>query len=304
MKIYTILLLSSIPFFLTAQTTMEEYDYLTSDYPNQIRKSEIAEKSGYYFQDLMNMVDNSGKIRLFYKENQMSVVPTATLIHVNGDAKVYYICVPHEDSDRMVFDKYADDLQALFEDNELARVNYSKIMLRYPKQLQKYYDEISVLENGREVTSTADMTPVKVENEPQKPTVTTNPERNIKEEKEEATSTKVKPEPEKIIIKPTTSEEVKPRKKGKSSAQVYSVLTRRDIIENPTIVNETEKFGVIRMDICVDQKGEIISVKYNKDDSDTKDEELLQIAENLTKQYLFEKSHLSRQCGYIIFKFQ
>jgi hypothetical protein len=58
------------------------------------------------------------------------------------------------------------------------------------------------------------------------------------------------------------------------------------------------------MDVCVNQKGEVISIKYNKDDSDTKDEELIKMAENFTKQYLFEKSHLSRQCGYIIFKFQ
>ena len=88
MKLYTILLLSIIPVFLTAQTTIEEYEYLTEVYPNQISKSEITEKTGYYFQDLMNMVDNSGSIRLFYKEMQSSVVPAATLIHVNGESKV------------------------------------------------------------------------------------------------------------------------------------------------------------------------------------------------------------------------
>jgi len=53
MKFYTILLLSIIPVFLTAQTTIEEYKYLTEGYPTQISKSEITEKTGYYFQDLM-----------------------------------------------------------------------------------------------------------------------------------------------------------------------------------------------------------------------------------------------------------
>jgi hypothetical protein len=81
-------------------------------------------------------------------------------------------------------------------------------------------------------------------------------------------------------------------------------LTHRDVLESPTIGNETEKFGVIRIDICINQKGEIITVKYNKNDSDTKDEELIEMAENFAKQYLFAKSHLSRQCGYILFKFQ
>ena len=308
MKLYTILLLSIIPVFLTAQTTIEEYEYLTEVYPNQISKSEITEKTGYYFQDLMNMVDNSGSIRLFYKEMQSSVVPAATLIHVNGESKVYYICVPHQDSDRMVFDKYADDLQKLFEESELARSNYSKIMFRYPKQLQKYYDEIAALENGfatTEKTNTADLAPTKpekpittakgmVEEEPTTPTV-----RTVATPKEE----------EKIVLKQVTSttatkESAKPHKKGKSTAKVESVLTHREILENPTIENETDKFGVVRVDVCVNQKGEIISVKYNKNDSDTKDEVLIEMAETFAKRYLFEKSHLSRQCGYIIFKFQ
>lgn len=308
MKLYTFLLMSIMPLFLSAQTTLEEYEYLTTDYPNQISKSEITEKSGYYFQDLMNMVDNSGKIRLFYKEMQSSVVPVATLIHVNGESKVYYICVPHEDSDRMVFDKYADDLQKLFEESELARSNYSKIMFRYPKQLQKYYDEIAALENGfstPEKASTADIAPAK----PEKPTTTAKGVPEVKEEATPPTPTVTTPkEEEKIVLKPITTtptkENTKPHKKGKSTAKVQSVLTHREVLESPTIENETDKFGVIRIDVCVNQKGEVISVKYNSNDSDTKDETLIEMAETFAKQYLFAKSHLSRQCGYIIFKFQ
>jgi hypothetical protein len=306
MKLYTILLLSIIPVLLTAQTTVEEYKYLTEDYPNQISKSEIPEKTGYYFQDLMNMVDNSGKIRLFYKEMQSSVVPAATLILVNGESNVYYICVPHEDSDRMVFDKYADDLQKLFEESELARSNYSKIMFRYPKQLQKYYEEIAALENGfttPEKTNTADLAPAKPEVES-----ITMAKGSVEEvAKTERTTPSTPKAEEKITIKTTTTsavEPTKPHKKGKSTAKIQSVLTHRNILETPIIENETDKFGVVRMDVCVNQKGEVISIKYNKDDSDTKDEELIKMAENFTKQYLFEKSHLSRQCGYIIFKFQ
>ena len=303
MKFYTILLLSIIPVFLTAQTTIEEYKYLTEGYPTQISKSEITEKTGYYFQDLMKMVDNSGKIRLFYKETQSSVVSAATLIHVNGESKVYYICVPHEDSERTVFDKYADDLQKLFEESELARSNYSKIMFRYPKQLQKYYDEIAALENGfttTEKTNAADLAPAKPE----------IAETMTKGGIEQATKTTpvltVEPK-EKITIKTSTNPAIapaKPRKKGKSTANIQSALTHRNVLENPPIENETDKFGVIRMDICVNQKGEVISVKYNKNDSDTKDEELIEVANNFAKRYLFEKSHLSRQCGFIIFKFQ
>ncbi|MFT5832671.1 MAG: hypothetical protein ACI97N_000284 [Cognaticolwellia sp.] len=308
MKIYTILLMSIIPVFLTAQTTMEEYNYLTEDYPNQISKSEIPKKSGYYFQDLMNMVDNSGKIRLLYKENQASVIPTATLIHVSGESKMYYISVPHEDSDRIVFDQYADDLQELFKESELARNNYSRIMFRYPKQLQKYYDEIMALEGEfltPEKVSTGSLAPSKPKKpQPKMALPATQKGGAIEENEEVKTATKLKSK-EKIIIKSTvTQTRTAARKKGESRAKVHSVLTHRKILGKPAIINETNKFGVIRIDICVNQKGEIVSVRYNKKSSDTKNEELVEIAKTLAKQYLFSKSHLSRQCGHIIFKFQ
>jgi hypothetical protein len=206
----------------------------------------------------------------------------------------------------MVFDKYADDLQKLFEESELARSNYSKIMFRYPKQLQKYYEEIAALENGftsPEKTNTADLAPAKPEVES-----ITMAKGSVEEvAKTERTTPSTPKAEEKITIKTTTTsavEPTKPHKKGKSTAKIQSVLTHRNILETPIIENETDKFGVVRMDVCVNQKGEVISIKYNKEDSDTKDEELIKMAENFTKQYLFEKSHLSRQCGYIIFKFQ
>ncbi len=319
MKLYTIILLSIIPMFLTAQTTVEEYEYLTVTYPIQMTKSEIPEKTGYYFQDLMNMVDNSGKVRLLYKEAQTSVVPIATVIHVNGGDKTFYICVPHEDSENFVFDKYADDLQRLFEESEVARNNYSKIMFRYPKQLQKYYDEISALENGTTASNKpplsnglkADLTPPPAEVTPEltnkpKPIVVETPKENTETAKSPSTAEATPKVQIKLIDKPSTptKSEQPVVKKGKSSAKVYSVLTQRTVLKQPEVINETDKYGVVRIDVCVNAKGEIITATYNSNDSDTKDKELVEIAEGLAKQYVFEKSHLSRQCGYVIFKFQ
>lgn len=317
MKLYTIILLSITPFFLTAQTTVEEYEYLTTEYSGQISKNQIAEKSGYYFQDLMDMTDNSGKIRLFYRESQASVVPIATLIHVSGKEKTFYICVPHEESNSIVFDKYANDLQKLFEADEVARSNYSKIMFRFPKQLQKYYDEISALENGYTTESTtsdnkvksADIVPSTPESKPEetaKPTLTTikKPEPKKEPKKEEM---------QKPILDETVTIKETPKKSTNASlganstnatAKVRSVLTHRQLEYKPEIINNTDKYGVIRMDICVNSKGQVISVKYNSSDSDTKDEDLVKTSEQLAKKYKFEKSHLTRECGHIIFKYQ
>ncbi|MFK7950327.1 MAG: hypothetical protein AB8G11_22250 [Saprospiraceae bacterium] len=318
MKLYIITLLTVIPFFLLAQTTAEEYDYLIVEYPNQVEQSKIPEKDGYYFQDLMNMVDNSGKVRLLYKDNQVSVVPTATLIHVKGNKKVHYICVPHDDSDRAVFDRYADDLQQLFESDEVARNNYSKIMFRYPKQIQKYYDEISALENGLSTPITSTVT----NKEPEVTTPPTKPEAkpeltNIeKPKKEESTRSadiakepKIEEQPKlKVVLtetkKPKSSASNPSASNGISTAKVRSTLAYRQLTYRPDILNETDKYGVVRVDICVNNKGQVISSKFNKTDSDTKNSELIVISERLAKKYTFEKSYLSRQCGHIIFKYQ
>lgn len=312
MKLYTIILLSIIPFFLTAQTTVEEYEYLTEEYSMQIAKSEVPEKAGYYFQDLMTMVDNSGKVRLLYKESQASVVPIATLIHINGKDKVFYICVPHDESSNIVFDKYANDLQTLFESDEMARGNYSKIMFRYPKQLQKYYDEISALENGYttstepitavpEKAKSADLVPETPESKPSA-TLTNVEKPKVKKPKKEQAKAPLK---ETIVIKEAPEKGTSnSATTGTATSKVRSALSHRKLNYKPELINETDKYGVIRVDVCVNAKGQVVSVQYNKSDSDTKDEDLVKISEQLAKKYVFEKSHLTRQCGHIIFKYQ
>lgn len=316
MKLYIFTLLSVIPFLLTAQTTVAEYDYLTVEYPTQIEQNQIPEIEGYYFQDLMNMVDNSGKVRLLYKDDQVSVVPIATLIHVNGSEKTHYICVPHDDSERVIFDRYADDLQQLFESDEVARGNYSKIMFRYPKQIQKYYDEISALENGLSVPITATTA--------KEPIVTTPPSTpEPKEVQPEAKPEVEKPKKKEPVRNADPEKEATPKLKvvltelekpnaptnntsdnGTATAKVRSALAYRQLIYRPDIINETDKYGVVRIDVCVNNKGQVISTKFNESDSDTEDSQLIAISERLAKKYTFEKSHLSRQCGHIIFKYQ
>lgn len=314
MKRQLLLLLCALPFCLAAQTSLEEYTYSSKNYSEQLSRGESASKDGYYFQDLMNMIDNSGKVRLLYKNEQSSVVPIATIIHVTGENKTHYICVPHEDSDNKVFDLYADDLQQLFEQGELVRTNYSKIMLRYPKQIQKYYDEILALETGESATKSADLTAKSPQSRPES---ISSPGRGFKAEKTQPTrkeTTKRRtvpaPEEETVVLRkvekgnPNAPAPKQTKKRGKSSAQVQSVLSRRTIENTPEIINEWDATGKVRMDICVNAKGDIISVKHNQSGSTTRNKDLIESAEKLAKQYKFEKSHLSRQCGNVVFTFK
>ncbi len=316
MKQQLLLLLFALPFCLTAQTSVEEYNYLSKTYSEQLSRGESATKAGYYFQDLMNMIDNSGKIKLLYKNEQTSVVPLAIVVHVTGETKTHYICVPHEDSESEVFDLYADDLQQLFEQGELVRKNYSKIMLRYPKQIQKYYDEILALETGVTTTKNADSGNVITSNNSRIESESiSSPARSVKTEIEETPSRSERrnnPEPieDKIVLRkvekgnPNTPAPKTTRKRGKSSAKIQSVLTRRKIENAPQVYNTSEATGNVRMDICVNAKGDIITVKHNKSGSTTRNPELIKAAQKLAKQYKFSKSHLSRQCGNVVFTFK
>ena len=78
-----------VSFDLFGQTTLEEYDYLTRDYARAIAMSDDPQKEGYYFENLLNMVDKSGKIMLLYKETQESLTPTATQVHVYDGPKTF-----------------------------------------------------------------------------------------------------------------------------------------------------------------------------------------------------------------------
>ena len=106
------------------------------------------------------------------------------------------------------------------------------------------------------------------------------------------------------IEKPNSTVSNRTTANGTSTAKVRSALAYRQLTYRPEIVNETDKYGVVRIDVCVNNKGEVISTKYNKSDSDTKDNQLIAISEKLAKKYTFEKSHLTRQCGHVIFKYQ
>ena len=304
-----------MPFSLAAQTSIDEYNYLSKTYSEQLSNGEKAKKDGYYFQDLMNMIDNSGKVKLLYKNEQSSVVPIATIIHIIGENTTHYVCVPHEDSKSEVFDLYADDLQQLFEKGELIRNNYSKIMLRYPKQIQKYYDEILALEMGETESKAADLTTNNADKIPQsRPESVSSPARGVSTTKEESTTKRRRNVPtsdkEAIVLRkvekgnPNAPAQKKVKKRGKSSAKVQSVLSRRTVMNAPSVINEWDATGNVRMDICVNAKGEIISAKHNKSGSTTRNPELIKFATKLAKQYKFTKSHLSRQCGNVVFTFK
>ena len=72
----------------------------------------------------------------------------------------------------------------------------------------------------------------------------------------------------------------------------------------PEVLNSFNEVGKVRIEVCVDAQGKVIRTKYNRKESGTRDLDLVEQAIKLAKRYRFAKSHLSRQCGYVIFNFK
>jgi hypothetical protein len=106
-----------------AQTSSEEYNYLTKGYKIQI-ESGLDIKNGYSFTDLGTFRTNnrSCEFKSLVKLSTKKSVGTLCVFHAaNGDK--YYFCIPVEGSDDQLFQQYFISLSAI--DNAEAAREYS-----------------------------------------------------------------------------------------------------------------------------------------------------------------------------------
>ncbi len=278
-----------------AQTEKEEYDFLTKDYAAQTAKGIVPELEGYYLEDLLELSDKTGKVKLLYKNDQESIVPVATQIHIYDGDRTFYICIPHEKSEETIFNKYSEDLQNIVKVSSNAQSIFSLVMVQYPIELQKYYDEIKALEKAYTMQNELEDKSSNV--------VLEEPAADIEEEVVRA------PKENAIVIKkyPAGTKGKKTSKKvarGKAKQKIAGGLSRRKLAKKPVIYNATKKTGLVRLNVCVNARGKVIKATLNKDSSTTRDKVLIGEATKFAKQFKFNTSSLSRQCGYIIIDFK
>ena len=115
--LFTLLIAAFIGVCLQAQTTLEEYNYVTKGYKIQI-ESGLDMKKGYTFKDLFVVstnYSNVGRITTYkalYRTGQAS--PCAImLVYQRENLVTEYVCVPHFLSDDSIWKMYAEKI-ALF----------------------------------------------------------------------------------------------------------------------------------------------------------------------------------------------
>jgi hypothetical protein len=105
-RIITVMALAMCFSFVKAQTTMEEYNYVTKGYKVQI-ESGLDMKKGYEFQDLSQ--STSGERKVFVKKliqtSTTNRIAAYLLLYQFGDNK-QYICIPNPSSPQDVKDAF------------------------------------------------------------------------------------------------------------------------------------------------------------------------------------------------------
>ena len=271
---------------ISAQTSQQEYSFLTNEYASIMAKGLVPEMDGHYLEDLLELADKSGKVKLLYKNDQISIEPVATQIHIYDGDRTFYICVPSDKSEKDVYNQYTDDIQAVFKLSDNAQSVFSLIMAQYPIELQRYYDEIKALEKAYAMEAVA---AEKGSN------VTYNEGDNVAKG---ATKSSIVV---KEYAKPENGETLSV---GKLAQSIGGGLKSRKVIYSPELINSTGKSGTIRLNVCVDNNGKLVRSTLQTDRSSSKDADLVATATTLLKQYKFNRSASSRQCGYIVFEFK
>lgn len=88
------------------------------------------------------------------------------------------------------------------------------------------------------------------------------------------------------------------------TGKIGAGLKDRGVLHEPEIDENSQKIGRIVIRVCVNSKGEVIEAKYTQKGSTSTDLELVKVAEDAAKQYLFSPSAIEKQCGTISIDFK
>ncbi len=91
---------------------------------------------------------------------------------------------------------------------------------------------------------------------------------------------------------------------AKGSLRVSGGLSDRGVLYEPEVQDQSQKYGKVKIKVCVDASGKVIETKYTQRGSTTTDADLINIAKKAASEYRFTPSENEIQCGVITFDFK
>ena len=93
----------------------------------------------------------------------------------------------------------------------------------------------------------------------------------------------------------------------RGTGDVGGGLSDRGVVDRPNVRDNTQKTGVVRINICVDRNGNVIGVpEYTQRGSTTSDNHLVQLSIENARKFRFKPESMApdRQCGHITFTYR
>jgi len=90
---------------------------------------------------------------------------------------------------------------------------------------------------------------------------------------------------------------------GQGSKDIGGGLSGRGVVKRPSLKDNSQKEGKVKVEICVNKSGKVIKAEYSQFGSTTIDTDLIALAETSAKQYIFTPSANPEQCGEVLITF-
>jgi len=101
-----------------------------------------------------------------------------------------------------------------------------------------------------------------------------------------------------------SSENLDTRQSGKGEAGEGIDLAGRSVVNRPSVDENSNEAGTVRVKICVNNQGKVVSAKSTLSGSTITNTDIIELAESKAKEFEFDKNNARReQCGSILFTF-
>lgn len=271
-----LLFIISLLIYLTtfAQTSLEEYNFLTKGLKHQFEMGLDAQKEGYLVEKIPFTFREDQTFISFYilNHHEKGNVATLAIFGNKGTSQAKHICIPHHYASQQIQKQYQSDVITLL------NASQREYFFMAISKLSSYaLADYKTKDQAKKEAKDQLMNPFKSPNDPVI----------------------------RMVGDPAGSPNQGDTGMGDPGTKNTKGIYGRKIISKPTIKDQYDQQGRIRIKICVDPAGRVIDARYTQAGSTSQSRELIELSIQAAKKYQFtvNENAPSKQCGHLDFNF-